>query len=69
MKPDCRAFPVDGPELTKLDKDRARSMADEGGASAALIEGEDPCDPYVLEELINDGRSAKAPMGQGAKKK
>jgi hypothetical protein len=50
-------------------------MADEGGASAAVIEGEDPCDPSVLEKLINDGknplrhRGANTPRREGGKKK
>jgi len=45
----CPRPPLEGAGLTPLDKERAHSMADEGGASAAAIEGEDPCDPSAPE--------------------
>jgi hypothetical protein len=53
-------------------------MADEGGASAAVIEGENPYNPSALANLIDDarkppgqrgGRSARTPRREGAKKK
>jgi len=47
-------LPLEGAGLTPLDKDRARSMADEGGASAAAVEGEDPCETPALPTPINN---------------
>jgi hypothetical protein len=53
-------------------------MADEGGASAALVEGEDPCDPSELAKFIDDGtgplsrgsgKRGRARRREGAKKK
>lgn len=62
MNPPCRAWRDISAGLTPLDEERARSMADEGGASAAAIEGEGACDSIALATTINNvGRSNNYP--------
>ena len=62
MNKPCRAWRVESAGLTPLDEERARSMADEGGASAAAIEGEGSCDSIALATTINSvGRSDNYP--------
>ena len=47
--------------LTALDQEREASMADEGGASGAVVEGEEPS---VLEELLGAAGTGKAGVGR-----
>jgi len=43
VKSSCPS-PIENAGLTPLDEERARSMADEGGASGAVIEVEGECE-------------------------
>ena len=60
VKPSCPS-PIENAGLTPLDEERARSMADEGGASGAAIEVEGECE--------GEGESAGGSAVAGQRKK
>lgn len=48
---DLRGAAITTQGLDALDQEREASMADEGGASGALMENEDEVDPILLEAM------------------
>jgi hypothetical protein len=66
-RPDLRGAARATPGLTVLDEQREASMADEGGSSAAVMEGEDPSQiPPVLNKDRGRARSRAFVIGIAA---
>src|SRR5688500_10704656 len=61
-RPDLKGAAHATPGLAALDQEREASMADEGGASGALVEGEAP--PAVVSDLSVGVEDAPSPQGR-----